>query len=76
MLVSDQHFMVKQNVLIEGGTVFDNIYGCAKNIDVQLTSICSFCCCCQNIVSIDQDIGEPVHGKYLVDGLNACDKKI
>ena len=42
MLVSDQHFMVKQNVLIEGGTVFDNIYGCAKNIDVQLTSICSF----------------------------------
>ena len=26
-------------------------------------------------VCIDQSIGAPVHGKYLVDGLNACEKQ-
>ena len=33
------------------------------------------CFCDNKNVSIDRAIGEPGHGKYLVDGLNSCDKQ-
>ena len=35
----------------------------------------AFCFCAKTNVCVDHTIGAPGHGKYLVDGLNACDKK-
>ena len=75
MLVLDQFLMEKQNKLIEGGTIFDNTYGCAKqyqfSTDLHLISIF----CANNYFCIYQAIGAPGNGKYLVDSLNECDKQ-
>ena len=46
-----------------------------NNINVLLPSIFSLFFCASKNVFIDRDIGAPVHGKYVVDGINACDKQ-
>ena len=45
-----------------------------NNIDVWLPYICSLFLC-QKHVCINRAIWAPVHGKDLLDGLNACDKQ-
>ena len=45
-----------------------------NNIDVRLPSICSLFLVPTKTI-IDQEIGSPGHGKYLVNGLNACYKQ-
>ena len=74
MLVFDQ-ILMKKNVLIKGGTIFNNTDSCAKQyrcaIALHFLSIFRS----NKNVCIDWGIGVPGHGKDLVDGLNACDKK-
>ena len=70
----DSVFYGKKNVLIEGGTIFDNTDGCAKEYRcataLHLLSIFS-----TKMFCIDRAIWAPGHGKYLVDALNSCDKQ-
>ena len=60
---------------IKGGTILDNTYGCTKEhrLATSLHLISVFYA--NKNVCIDRAIGEPIHGKYLVDIINACDKQ-
>ena len=62
-------------VLITKHNIWDNANGCAKKYrritELYLLSMLSHA---YNIAS-DCDVGEPVHRKYFVDGLNATNKR-
>jgi hypothetical protein len=59
----------------EGSTMYDDTDGCAKQYRcgnaLYLLSVLS----CKFKIVIDRAVGAPGHGKDLVDGLNATDKK-
>ena len=76
MLVLAQCLMEKTNVLIEGGTIFDNTDGCAKQYRCATALHFLSVFCSNKKVCIDRAIGAPGHGKDLVDGLNARENNI
>jgi hypothetical protein len=67
-------FLKSKLVLREGGYVFDNTYGCAKQYrcatSLYLLSMLSG----KHNITIDQAVAALGHGKDLIDGLNAVDK--
>ena len=75
MLDLDQYLMVKQHVLIEGRTTFDNTDGCSKQYRcVAALHLLSVFCDNKN-VCIDRVVVAPGNVKDLVDVFNACDKQ-
>ena len=75
MLVLDQFLIGKQNVLIEGGTIFNHIDGCAKQYLCATALYLISIFCAKKCFCVDREIGAPINGKYLVGGLNACYKQ-
>ena len=67
--------MGKQNSLIEGGTIFNNTDGCAKQYRCAAALHFISIFCDNKDFCIDRAIGAHVHDKDLVYGLNACDKQ-
>ena len=60
---------------IKGGTILDNTYGCTKEHQLATSLHLISVFYAKNNFCIDRAIGAPDDGKYLVDGLNACDKQ-
>ena len=74
MLVLDQCLTEKQNVLIEGGTIFKNIYGCAKQYRCATGLHLISLFCAKTNVCVDRLIGAPGYGIDIADGIDLCDK--
>ena len=73
MLVLDQCLMLKKYLLKNAPSLITHM-SAPNNIDVPLTSICSYFFC-QKAFWIDQAIVAPRHVNDSVDGLNACDEQ-
>jgi hypothetical protein len=67
-------YLKNQSALKEGGYMFDNTDGCAKQYRcataLHLLSMLSV----KHNITIDRAVAAPGHGKDLIDGLNAVDK--
>ena len=65
----------KKNLLTEGGTIFEDTDGCAKQYRcttaIHLLSVFY----ARKNGCIDKAIGAPGHDKGLLDGINACYKQ-
>ena len=75
MLVLVEHLMNIEQVLTDGGCIFDNTDGCAKQYRCATALYLLSVLCASKNVSIDRAIGAPGHGKDLVDGINAVNKQ-
>ena len=74
MLVLDK-FLWKKNLLTEVGTILENTDGCDKQYQCEKSLHFLSMFCANKNICVDRPIVAPCHGKYLVYGINACDKQ-
>ena len=75
MLVLAQCLMKNQNVLTEGGAIFENTYGCAKQYLCATTLRLISVFCAKTIIFVDNFIGAPRYGKDLLVGITEFEKQ-
>jgi hypothetical protein len=68
-------YLICQGVLQLGGLMLDDTDGCAKQYRCATALFLLTLLSCVHNVAIDRAVGAPGHGKDIVDGLNAADKR-
>jgi hypothetical protein len=68
-------YLICQGVLQHGGLMLDDTDGCAKQYRCATALFLLTLLSCVHNVTIDRAVGAPGHGKDIVDGLNAADKR-